>query len=144
MAKLEEASHAKSISICDVMKGNTSELIKKMEMQNPTISQIYSDIYKEYLHGLDEMYGICYISEKEFFDKLNIDQNTLLTIDNFWKSVVKTYSDQIDIYTNFMRNYGLYRVSSIKSYDNNYHIMIGIYAKLLSQFNSMLEYNYQK
>lgn len=139
MAKLEEASQTKSISICDVMKGNASELIKKMEMQIPTIAQIYSDIYKEYLHGLDEMYGICYISEKEFFDKLNIDQNTLHTIDNFWKSVVKTYSDQIDIYTNFMRNYGLYRVSSIKSYDNYYHIMIGIYAKLLSQFNSMLE-----
>lgn len=139
MTKLEEASQEKPISICDVMKGNTSELIKKMEMQIPTITQIYSDIYKEYLHGLDEMYGICYISEKEFFDKLNIDQNTLRTVDNFWKSVVKTYSDQIDIYTNFMRNYGLYRVSSIKSYDNYYHIMIGIYAKLLSQFNAMLE-----
>lgn len=53
-------------SICDIMKSGTSEIIKKLEIQIPTYAQIYSDIYKEYLHTLDELYGVCYISEKDF------------------------------------------------------------------------------
>ena len=56
-----------SISICDLMKDHTSTVIKKAESQIPTYTQIFSDVYREYLHVIDDLYGTCYISEKEFF-----------------------------------------------------------------------------
>lgn len=51
-AKKEAESSKKSdaISICDVMKNNTSEIIQKLESQIPTYAQLSSDLYTKYLH----------------------------------------------------------------------------------------------
>src|SRR3989338_8128872 len=70
----------KHISICDVMKGDTSEIIQKLESNVPSLVQNYSDLYTAYLHMFDDLFGTCYMAEKEFFDKLNIDQGTLKEI----------------------------------------------------------------
>ena len=56
------------LSICDIMKEDTSEVIKKMESKMPSMFQSYSDMYTKYLHTLDDVFGTCYIAEKEFFD----------------------------------------------------------------------------
>ncbi len=124
------------ISMCDVMKSKTSSVIRKMESQIPSIVQEYSDLYAEYLHTIDDLFGTCYISEKEFFDKLNIDQKTLKAFDNlssFWE---KTATSQIETSTNFMRAYVQMRISAIKSYDKYVHTMMDSYSKMLSQYNS--------
>jgi len=71
-----------TVSVCDVMKSKTSSVIRKMESQIPSYVQEYSDLYAEYLHTVDDLFGTCYLSEKEFFDKLNIDQKTLKEFDN--------------------------------------------------------------
>ena len=47
------------LSICDIMKEDTSEVIKKMESQMPSQFQNYSDVYTEYLHMLDDIFGTC-------------------------------------------------------------------------------------
>ena len=123
------------ISVCDVMKNNTSKIIKKMESQVPSYVQQYSDLYTEYLHMFDDLFGTCYIAEKEFFDKLNIDQKTLKAFDNlsgFWEKIA---TSQIETSTNFMRAYVQMRISAIKSYDKYVHTMMDSYAKMLSQYN---------
>ena len=61
------------ISVCDIMKTNTSKIIQKLESQIPSQFQQYSDLYSSYLHTMDDVYGTCYMSEKKFFDNLNID-----------------------------------------------------------------------
>ena len=124
------------ISVCDVMKSKTSSVIRKMESQIPSYMQEYSDLYTEYLHTIDDLFGTCYISEKEFFDKLNIDQNTLTAFDNLWSFWEKTTTSQIETYTNFMRANVQMRISAIKSYDKYVHTMMDSYAKMLSQYNS--------
>ncbi len=124
------------ISVCDVMKSNTSSVIRKMGLQIPLYVQEYSDLYAEYLHTTDDLFGTCYLSEKEFFDKLNIDQKTLKAFDNlsgFWEKIV---TSQIETSTNFMRAYVQMRISAIKSYDNYVHIMMDSYSKILLQYNS--------
>ena len=68
------------LSICDIMKEDTSDVIKKMESKMPSMFQSYSDMYTKYLHTLDDVFGTCHIAEKEFFDKLNIDQGILRQI----------------------------------------------------------------
>ena len=127
------------ISVCDVMKSKTSSVIRKMESQIPSYVQEYADLYAEYLHTIDDLFGTCYLSEKEFFDKLNIDQNTLKAFDNlssFWE---KTATSQIETSTNFMRTNNQMRVSAIKSYDKYVHTMMDSYAKILSQYNSVFK-----
>ncbi len=124
------------ISVCDVMKSKTSSVIRKMESQIPSYVQEYSDLYAEYLHTIDDVFGTCYLSEKEFFDKLNIDQNTLKAFDNFWSFWEKTATSQIETSTNFMRANIQMRVSAIKSYDKYLHTMMDFYSKMLSQYNS--------
>jgi len=124
------------ISVCDVMKSKTSSVIRKIESQIPSYVQEYSDLYAEYLHTIDDLFGTCYISEKEFFDKLNIDQKTLKAFDDlssFWE---KTATSQIETSTNFTRAYVQMRISAIKSYDKYVHTMMDSYSKMLSQYNS--------
>ncbi len=134
----EENFSKSEVSVCDVMKSNTSTIINKMESQIPTYFQMHSDVYTEYLHTMDDLFGTCFIAEKEFFEKLNLDQNTLKLFDSYWKNITKMYSSQIDMYTNFLRVYSQMRISGIKLFDDYMHVMMESYAKMLSQYNFSL------
>jgi hypothetical protein len=134
---IQRSNNQNKISACDVMKDNTSKVIKKMESQIPSYVQEYSDLYAEYLHTFDDLFGTCYISEKQFFDNLGFDQETLKTFDNYSKTLTNFYSSQIDMSTNYLKAYVKMRISAIKSYDQYLHVMMDSYAKSLSQFNSV-------
>lgn len=134
----KENSANNDVSMCDIMKSNTSEIIKKMEAQIPTYFQMHSDVYSEFLHTMDDLFGTCFIGEKEFFEKLNFDQYTLKLIDSYWKNVTKMYSSQIDMSTDFLKAYSQMRITGIKLFDSYMHAAMESYAKMLSQFNSSL------
>ncbi len=140
MSKIETVSEKKleeKISVCDIMKTNTSQIIQKFESKIPSQFQQYSDLYMAYLHTIDDVFGTCYISEKEFFDKLNIDQGVLRSIQDFSKAVTETYLDQIDLYAKYRQEFIQMQTSSLKVYDNFMHAMMDSYAKTLSQFNKV-------
>jgi len=61
-------SNEKKPSICDIMKKDTSEIIKNMESKIPSLFQNYSDLYMAYLHMFDDLFGACYIAEKEYLE----------------------------------------------------------------------------
>ena len=126
-------------SVCDLMKDNTSKVIKKMESQIPSYIQLYTDLYTEYLHMFDDLFGVCYIAEKQFYEKLGIDQDTIKKLDNNWNSLTNFYANQIEISTNFLRSYVQMRISAIKSYDRYTHAMIDYFAKMSSQYNSAIK-----
>ena len=136
-AKNEEESSKKddTVSICDVMQNNTSEIIQKLESQLPTLAQLYSDLYTKYLHMMDDFYSTCYVSEKEFFDKLGIDQKALGMVDTYWKSITELTLNQIDLATNFAKMYVQSRLSTLDSYDKAVHLMMDSYANAWAQFN---------
>jgi len=131
----------KKYSVCDIMKGNTSAIIQKMESQIPVNFQIYSDMYKEYLHMIDDLFGTCYLSEKEFFDKMNIDDRTLKIMDSYGKTYTEIYSSQIENYSSFLNWYSKMRTSGMRSFDKFAHVMMDSYAKMISDFpkNSNIE-----
>jgi len=83
----------------------------------------------------DDLFGTGYISEKEFFDKLNIDQSILKQIKSNSESIKKVYLENIEKNTKFLDEYTKMRISAIKSFDNYVHVMMESYAKYLSQFN---------
>jgi len=137
--KSSKKSPQTKISVCDVMKNNTSSIIKKMEFQVPVYLQQYTDLFTAYLHSFDQIFGTCYIAEKEFFDKLEIDQNTLKSFDNISNTFKDIISSQIDTSTQFLDTYVKIRISTIESFDKYAQVMMRIYANMLSQFNSTLE-----
>ena len=124
------------ISICDIMKNNTSEVIKKLEMQIPSSVQQYSDLYTAYLHTVDDIFGTCYIAEKKLYDKLNLDQGVLREFQEFSNALTKAYLNQIEISAKYADAYVQTRKSTLKVYDNFMHIMMDSYAKTLSQFTN--------
>ena len=127
------------ISVCDVMKDNTSKSIKKLESQIPALVQQYSDLYSAYLNSFDDVFGTCYIAEKEFFDKLGIDKKTLKTFKEFSDILTRNHSTQVDAYANFLRTYVQMRISAIGIFDDYVHTMMDSYSKMLSQVNSSMD-----
>ena len=140
MSKIDSVSEIDhKVSVCDIMKNNTSEIIKKIESQAPSLMQKYSDLYMTYLHTMDDISGTCYISEKEFFDKLNIDQGILKETEKFSSALTTMYLNQIEISSKYLEAYVQMRVSALKTYDNFVHVMMDSYAKTLSQFNNSID-----
>jgi virulence-associated protein VapD len=136
VSKTENVSKIENkVSVCDIMKNNTSEIIKKIESKTPSLMQKYSDLYMQYLHTIDDIFGTCYISEKEFFDKLNLDQNTLKEVEKFSNSLTAISLNQIEASSKYLDAYMQMRVSALKTYDDFMHVMMDSYAKTLSQLN---------
>lgn len=145
MNKTESVSKIKNkVSVCDIMKNNTSAIITKIESQTPSLLQKYSDLYMAYLHTIDDLFGTCYISEKEFFDKLNIDQGILKELEKSSNTFTKLYLDQIDQSSKYLEAYTQMHVSSLQTYDNFMHAMMESYSKTLSQFNKSIDFSYTK
>lgn len=137
--KQELEQKTENISICDVFKESTTAVIEKLESQVPLYLQNYSDLYMEYLKSIDNMFGTCYISQKEFFDKLGIDQNTLKASKDLWKTATDLLLTQIDMAMNFQKLYVETRIETIKYFNQNTTLLMNNYAKMLGQFNKLSE-----
>ena len=129
----QDKNNEEKLSICEIMKDDTSEVIRKMESQIPSLFQNYSNLYTKYLHMFDDMFGTCYITEKKFFDRLNIDQGILRQLKKNSESVKNTYMQNIEMSSKLFDEYVKMRVDAIKSYDNYVHVMMNSYANFLSQ-----------
>jgi len=140
----ENTSNDSEISICDIMKNRTSEIVKKIECQLPLTVQQYSDLYTAYLHSIDDVFGTCYISQKEFFDKLGISQGALRNFDKYLESISKSYQNWIDLSSKYGQDYVQTRLSMIKSSDQFIHMAMDSYAKMLAKFNEMCNSNTRK
>ena len=139
--KNESKEKEEEISFCDIMKEDTSKMIKETEAKMPIFFQSYSDLYTKYLHLLDDIFGTCYIAEKEFFDKLNIDQGILKQIKKNSEIVRNNYVQSINTSAKFFDEYIKMKTTAIESFDEYFHLMMESYAKTLSQFNKSLENN---
>ena len=73
--------------------------------------------------------------QKEFFDKLNIDQGILKSFQQFSQALTQSYLDQIDMYAKYRQEINQMQMSGLKTYDTFLHTMLETYAKTLSQFN---------
>ena len=123
------------LSLCEVFKDDTSEVMRKLESQTPSLFQNYSNLYTAYLHMFDNLFGTCFISEKKFFDKLNLDQSFLKQIKSNSEAIKKVCLENIDKNTQFIDQYTKMRTSSIQSFDRYVHVLMESYANYLSQFN---------
>ncbi|QUC64141.1 hypothetical protein NsoK4_06760 [Nitrosopumilus sp. K4] len=136
-----ESDSSEKISVCDIMKSNTSQIIKKMESQVPSRIQEYSDLYSAYLHTLDTMFSSCYLSEKKFFEGLDIDQNALKLFQQTSQVFSKSVIEQLDMYAKYRQELTKMQVSGIKTYDKFLLSMMESYTQYLDQFNKLVSQN---
>ena len=128
-----EKQQEEKLSVCEIMKDDTSEIFRKMESELPLLFQNSSNLYARYLHMLDDVLGIGYITEKKIFDRLGIDQDVLKQIKENSKSVRNTYIKNIEMSSKLFDRYIKMRIDMIKSFDNCTHVMMNSYANFLSQ-----------
>jgi hypothetical protein len=131
-----QTQETEMISFCDVMKENTSKIIKKLEMQVPISIQAYSDFYKSYLHSLDDIFGTCYIAEKQLVDRMGFDQNFLKNFQKMSDDITSMIETQIDMMNNMQKAQLEIRSQLMKASEHYVHFMMDSYAKYLSFLNT--------
>lgn len=127
--KTVDSSH--HMSVCDVMRDNTNEVIMKIEGLLPSYIESVTDLQSEGLRITRDFFGTCYIAEKELLDKMGVDQKAIESFDKFLKIITKTTVSEIDMLNNFQRTWTENIMSSMKSYDDYVKVMLSSYAKML-------------
>ena len=130
--KIDVTENKPTISVCDIMHANASNVIEKMESLLPTNMQMYSDFYTEYLHSLQDLFGACYISENEILAKMGINQKAMQSFDTYAKAVSKSTMAQIEIINNIQKTYLQTQISAVKTLDEYIRLMLDYYSRTLS------------
>jgi len=133
-SSVQTESKPARLSFCGIMKDSTSELIKKLEFETPSLFQEYSDLHARYLHSIQDVYGACSIAENQYFENLEIDPRVLELFDDYFKSSVNVLESQFDFYSNLLLSYIQFRLSFMDSWDKFAHNWVNLYAKNFSKF----------
>jgi hypothetical protein len=135
--KEHDSSEQKTtVSIPSIMKDNTSEIIEKINSKIPTYVQLYSDLYKKYLRIASNFCNTSYLAQKEFFDKMGVNDAIPTMFDAYFESVKKTCLLQIDINENMIQSYIGQRLTVLDFYDQMMNRNITNFAKMFSMFNN--------
>jgi hypothetical protein len=122
-----------AISVCDILKNNTTKVIKKLESQIPPNIQANSNLYSNYLHLLDDYFGTCYLWQKQYFDKFGFDAKTLEAIDSYWNIVTDLYCSQIEVITGAQKSSVDVQQKMMALCDQYIHQALDYYGKIFSE-----------
>ncbi len=128
---LEKTDAKQFLSVCDVMRDNTNEVIMKVEGLLPSYIESFADLQEEGLRIARDFFGTCYIAEKEFLDNMGVDQKAIESFDKYFKIITKTTISEIDMMSNFQKIFVENTMSAMKSYDDYVKLGLSSYAKML-------------
>jgi len=120
------------LSMCDIMHDGAAEIIAKMQSLLPLNMELYSDLYMECLNSFQDLFGTCYIAEKEIEDTIGIDQNLLESFDVTAKTFSKMMLAQIDMANNIQKSYIQSSISTVKTADEYIRLMLDAYSRMVS------------
>ena len=121
------------VPLNDMVKTNTLEITQKIETSFAAFDQVYSNIYKKYVHTANDLFGYWYEFEKEFLGRFGMNKTALEAFATYWTSIADGLGYQIDFVTNFTRSYAWFRLASIDAFANTTQMMIGNYARTWTQ-----------
>ena len=129
------------LSVCDVMRDNTNEVIMKIESILPSHIESFTNLQAEYLRIARDFFGTCYIVEKELLDKTGVDQKAIEGFDKYLKVFTKYAISEIEMASNFQKTVVNNTMSAMKSYDDYVKLMISSYAKMLEYTSALIPKN---
>lgn len=133
-----ESKRKPALSVCDIMRDNTNEIIMKLESLFPTYLVNLADLQTEYLRIARDLFGTCYIAEKELLDKMGIDQRSIEGFDKFLKVITKSLVSQIDIGDNLQKAFVTNSMYTMKTYDEYVRLGLETYSKMLTNVSSLI------
>ncbi|MHB8547499.1 MAG: hypothetical protein ACYDAJ_12120 [Nitrosotalea sp.] len=125
------------LSVCDVMRDNTNQVIMKIECLMPSYIESFADLQEEGLRIARDFFGTCYIAEKEFLDNMGVDQKAIESFDQCFKITTKTIMYEIDMMSNFQKTLVENTMSAMKSYGDYVKLVLSSYAKMLEYATAM-------
>ena len=120
------------LSACDIMHDSAANIIAKLQSLLPINMELYSDLYMECLNSFQDLFGTCYIAEKEIEDTVGIDQNLLEYFDIVGKTYSKMAVAQIDMISNIQKAYLQSSISAVKTSDEYNRLMLDSYSRIVS------------
>lgn len=127
-----------TLSVCDVIRDNTNEVIMKIESLLPIYIEDYTDLQEEYLRIARDFFGTCYIAEKELLDKMGVDQKAIEGFDKCLKVITKSAISEIDMSSNFQKMFFNNTMLVMKSFDDYIKLMLSSYAKMLEYTSTLI------
>lgn len=141
MIAVIKASKNESTKTTDLSSRNrtdyTLEVIEKIDSKIPTYVNLYSDLYKKYLHIIDNFYNNYYSNQKESISKMGINDAVLTMFDAYLKSFRQMALLQIDITENMFKNYVGLRLTAFDFYDQMINGNMINFTKMLPKFNDL-------
>lgn len=125
------------LSVCDIWKDNVHRVITKIEYQTPLYLQAYSQVHSEFLHSVDNLFGTCYIWQKQYFDRLGIDKNIVATYGKLCESVMDNLTGMMDMYANYKKFQADTAVEALKIGNNYMHWWIDMFGRSVSFWNNL-------
>ena len=122
-----------AVSVCNMMNNITSRIIEKIESEMPPLFQGYSNLYARYLHSIKDMYGACNMAEKQYFEKMNINQDTLKVFDWYLRSSASIVESNINMFTGLAKSHLKFRLSFVDLWDKQMHSHMDMYTKTFSE-----------
>lgn len=139
MAQAQEKTDSKyALSVCDVMRDSTSEIIMKMEGLLPLYIEGFADLQAEGLRIARDFFGTCYIAEKELEDKMGVDQNAIRFFEKYSKLITQYAVSNIDVIANCQKTFVENTMSAMESYDDHVKLMLASYAKMLEYASALV------
>lgn len=124
------------ISVCDLTKNTTSDILQKIEFQIPIYLQGYADLFTKYVHSYNTSFGAWRLSEKQFFDKLGIDHTVMKETADYWDFLKSLSFIQIELWSKFFQDYIDFRISTIASIDKSISSTLDHYSKAISDLKN--------
>lgn len=127
-----------TLSVCDIMRDNTNEIIMKIESLLPSHIEGFTNLQSEYIRISRDFFGTCYIAEKELLDKVGVDQKAISEFDRYLKILSGYAISEIDIANNWQKIFIDSTISAMRVYDDYVKLMTSSYAKSLEHISSMI------
>jgi hypothetical protein len=122
-------------AMSSILQHNTTEIIEKIDSKIPSYVQLYSDLYKKYLHMASNLCDVTYSSQKEVYNKIGIGDAGLVMFDTYLNSVKKMFLLQIDLSENMIRSYVNNRLTVLEFYDQMMSKNISNFVKMCPMYN---------
>ena len=137
-SRSSRVDYKNTLSVCDVMRDNTDEIIMKFESLFPSYLVNLTDLQGEYLRIVRDLFGTCYIAEKELFDKLGVDQKSVQGFDNYLKILTKSAIFQIEIVDRMQKTFVSNTICAMKTSDEYIKLSLDRYAKFLANISEII------
>jgi len=125
-------------SVFDIWKDNTHKLITKTEYQTPIYLQAYNQVHAEFLHSIDNSFGTYYNWQKQYFDKMKIDQKVINACEKLCDSGINNIFELMNAYANYKKFQANLVIDYMKVGNNYLHWWMDMCGKTMSFWNSQL------